>query len=77
MTTFAMLNYQDDGLQWIKGYPVRFHGGRFFYAQVGFSAGDKVRYAIINLRLSFSKERCLYFCEHTLQGNFVLKNLSM
>ena len=73
MTTFAMLNYQNSGLERIMSYRVRFHGGRSFYAQVGFSAGDQVRYAIIiNWRHSFSKERCLNFCEHTLQSNLVL-----
>ena len=48
MTTFAMLNYQDGGLERIRSSRVKFHGGRSFYAQVGFSAGDQVRYAIIN-----------------------------
>ncbi|XP_067028180.1 nidogen-like isoform X4 [Acropora muricata] len=47
MTTFAMLNYQNSGLERIMSYPVRFHGGRSFYAQVGFSAGDQVRYYLL------------------------------
>ncbi|XP_074631939.1 nidogen-like isoform X3 [Acropora palmata] len=47
MTTFAMLNYQNSGLERIMSYRVRFHGGRSFYAQVGFSAGDQVRYYLL------------------------------
>lgn len=44
--TFSLFNYKYDGLQWIKGYHVRYQGGRFLDAQVGFSAGDQVRYSI-------------------------------
>lgn len=47
ITTFAMLNYQNSGLERIMSYRVRFHGGRSFYAQVGFSAGDQVRYYLL------------------------------
>ena len=44
INTFSVFNYKDDGLQWIKGYHVRYQGKRYFDAQVGFSAGDHLRY---------------------------------
>ncbi|PFX25811.1 Nidogen-1 [Stylophora pistillata] len=43
INTFSVFNYKDDGLQWIKGYHVRYQGKRYRDAQVGFSAGDLVR----------------------------------
>ena len=43
--TFSLFKYDYDGLQWIKGYHVRYQGGRFLDAQVGFSAGDQLRYS--------------------------------
>ncbi|XP_048586390.1 uncharacterized protein LOC5504315 isoform X1 [Nematostella vectensis] len=41
--TFVLFNYATHGLQWTKGYHVRWQNTRMYHAQAGFSAGDKIR----------------------------------
>ncbi|XP_031557799.1 nidogen-like [Actinia tenebrosa] len=45
--TFVIFNYLTRGLQWAKGYHSQWKGAKYAYAQVGFSAGDFVRYSTL------------------------------
>ena len=42
--TFTLFNYEDNGVQWTKGYHVHYDGKVQLHAQVGFSAGDYIRW---------------------------------
>ena len=65
--TFTLFNYEDNGVQWTKGYHVHYDGKVQLHAQVGFSAGDYIRWVK-------SLESCmLHVTWKNVEGNVLSK----